>query len=514
MSEPVGMRCASSSTTGSATASDRRRADGRRRFVRDLRGASGGASAGSCGARPSHASSATAHDVLREFRILDAIKDEPVPIARPVLACDDPAVFGAPFYVMDRIDGVPVRSGIPQAWTATPEPQAAGARPARRRARRDPRGRLGALRSRRPGAPRPYLERQIGRWLSQLESYGGRATARGRTASPSGWTTHRPADQPASARHGDYKLDNVLFAESAPPDLLAVVDWEMASIGDPLIDLAWAMIFHPGPEGTMPLGVATEPAFDRSRTARPRVADRRATRSGPGATSPRIDWYDVFARWKLAIVLEGSYAKFLRGESKKPDPRVLRPAGRPAARERHEHRRGALMAKPNDLELDADEIVEAAIVILPRAWSRRGEHAERRRPSRRVADAPVHAGGEQGGPDRRGRRSAPRRSRARCRHRRTVAGVRRAVVPGAAEPAQAGLRQQAVPRRRARGLRGGIPPVDRGDASRRPVGRRRGAGLPPAHVGDRRLRGHGAGIEPARRRAPVAAACPGATPPG
>ena len=72
---------------------------------------------------PSHASSATAHDVLREFRILDAIKDEPVSIARPVLACDDPAVFGAPFYVMARIDGVPVRSGIPEAWTARPEEQ-------------------------------------------------------------------------------------------------------------------------------------------------------------------------------------------------------------------------------------------------------------------------------------------------------------------------------------------------------------------------------------------------------
>src|SRR5580704_13532980 len=59
---------------------------------------------------PGHASSATAHDVLREFRILDAIKDEAVSIARPVLACDDPDVFGAPFYVMVRIDGVPVRA--------------------------------------------------------------------------------------------------------------------------------------------------------------------------------------------------------------------------------------------------------------------------------------------------------------------------------------------------------------------------------------------------------------------
>ena len=59
----------------------------------------------------------------------------------------------------------------------------------------------------------------------------------------------RPADQPATVAHGDYKLDNVLFAPDAPPRLLAVVDWEMASIGDPLVDLAWALIFHPGPGG-------------------------------------------------------------------------------------------------------------------------------------------------------------------------------------------------------------------------------------------------------------------------
>src|SRR5690606_39682524 len=72
---------------------------------------------------PSHASSSTAHDVLREFRILDAIEEEPVPLARPVAACADPAVFGSPFYVMARIDGVPIRSSIPEAWTDDPSTQ-------------------------------------------------------------------------------------------------------------------------------------------------------------------------------------------------------------------------------------------------------------------------------------------------------------------------------------------------------------------------------------------------------
>jgi aminoglycoside phosphotransferase (APT) family kinase protein len=265
---------------------------------------------------PSHASSATAHDVLREFRILDAIKDQPVPIARPLLGCDDPAVFGAPFYLMERIDGVPVRSGIPEAWTVHPDdqPQAldqlvdalvaihavdwAGCG-------------LGDL-----AHAGPYLERQIGRWMSQLESYGSRPLPLAERVA--GWLADDlPPDQPPALAHGDYKLDNVLFAETAPPDLLAVVDWEMASIGDPLVDLAWATIFHPGPEGTMPLGVAGTFAFDRARVPpRASLVERYRERSGRDVAG--IDWYDVFSRWKLAIVLEGSYAKFLRGESKKP----------------------------------------------------------------------------------------------------------------------------------------------------------------------------------------------------
>jgi aminoglycoside phosphotransferase (APT) family kinase protein len=264
---------------------------------------------------PRHASSATAHDVLREFRILDAIKDEAVPIARPVLACDDPDVFGAPFYVMARIDGVPVRADIPSAWTANPQEQSQAldqlfdALVAIHAVDWRQRG-LGDL-----AHSGPYLARQVDRWMSQLDSYDSRPLPS--AARVATWLDeHRPVDQVPTLAHGDYKLDNVLFAPHAPPQLLAVVDWEMASIGDPLIDVAWAMIFHPGPEGTIPLGVSTSPGFDRSQLpTRSSLIARYAERSGRDVDG--IDWYHVFARWKLAIVLEGSYAKFLRGESKK-----------------------------------------------------------------------------------------------------------------------------------------------------------------------------------------------------
>jgi aminoglycoside phosphotransferase (APT) family kinase protein len=217
---------------------------------------------------------------------------------------------------MARIDGVPVRSNVPEAWTARPVEQGRALEELV-----DALADIHAVDWQACGLGEyahtgPYLERQIGRWLSQLESYGGRDLPEAQRVGE--WLAGSPPpDQPPALAHGDYKLDNVLFAESAPPVLLAVVDWEMASIGDPLVDLAWAMIFHPGPHGTMPLGVASPPAFERDHL--PSVAElvaRYGDRTGRDVS--RIDWYDVFSRWKLAIVLEGSYAKFLRGESKKP----------------------------------------------------------------------------------------------------------------------------------------------------------------------------------------------------
>ena len=160
-----------------------------------------------------------------------------------------------------------------------------------------------------------YLQRQIGRWLRQLESYGGRELPAANTVAQ--WLeAHRPPEQAPALFHGDYKLDNVLFARSAPPQLLAVVDWEMAGIGDPLVDLSWTLIFHPGPAGTMRLGTARPPVFaQEALPGREELAERYAALSGRDISA--LNWYDVFARWKLATALEGSYAKFLLGKSDK-----------------------------------------------------------------------------------------------------------------------------------------------------------------------------------------------------
>jgi aminoglycoside phosphotransferase (APT) family kinase protein len=263
---------------------------------------------------PAHANTSRAHDVLREHRILAALEGAAVRVPRPVVACDDTGIFETPFYVMERIDGVPVRNGIPAAWVASPETQ--------HRAIEELIDALvevhavdwRAVGLTDLGRAEGFLERQVERWLAQLASYGGRDLPAAHDIGR--WLdAHRPVGQAPTLFHGDYKLDNVLYATDAPPRLLAVVDWEMGTIGDPLIDLAWALIFHPV-GGTMPLGTSGPHTFalDQLPSAEAMVA-RYAERSGRDVSS--IEWYHVFSRWKGAIVLEGSFAKWQRGESNK-----------------------------------------------------------------------------------------------------------------------------------------------------------------------------------------------------
>jgi len=265
---------------------------------------------------PRHANVASAHDVLREYRILDAIKDAPVAIARPIVSCADPAVFGAPFFVMERIDGSAILSRIPNEWATAPASQG--------RALEELIDALVAIHAvdwRASGLgdlahTGEYLPHQITRWLAQLASYDGRELPSAIRLAD--WLrSHRTEDQPSALCHGDYKLDNVLFAPESTPRLAAVIDWEMAGVGDPLVDLAWALIFHPGPEGTIHLGTSRDPKFAVDALPdRGQLIERYASSSGRDVAS--MSWYDVFARWKLAIALEGSYAKFLRGQSDKP----------------------------------------------------------------------------------------------------------------------------------------------------------------------------------------------------
>lgn len=266
---------------------------------------------------PARASSSTAHDVLREHRILDAIQNEDVRIAKPIVACDDPAVAGTPFYVMEFVDGVPIRQDLPAAYADSREAQTlaltelidALAEVHNVDWRRCGLAGLGKLEG--------YLERQVPRWLSQLDSYRCRDLP-GVDEVGAWLRDNLPGEQPAALVHGDYKLDNLLYSRDLPARALAVVDWEMASIGDPLVDLAWALIFMPEEGNPLAFGAAGQPGGFQlvGLPSQAELVERYANRTGRNVDS--LDWYHVFSPWKLGIVLEGSYAKHLRGESKNP----------------------------------------------------------------------------------------------------------------------------------------------------------------------------------------------------
>jgi aminoglycoside phosphotransferase (APT) family kinase protein len=272
---------------------------------------------------PAHANTSRAHDVLREHRILSALEGAAVRVPYTVVACADTHVFATPFYVMERIAGEPVRSGIPEAWTTEPHAQ--------HRALEELIDALvevhavdwNAVGLADLGKAEGFLERQVARWLAQLASYDGRDLAAAHDLAR--WLDERrPQGQAATLIHGDYKLDNVLFAPDSPPRLLAVVDWEMGTLGDPLIDLAWAMIFHPV-TGTSPLGMRGPHTFSPEGLPSAETLIARYA-AGSGRDLSTIDWYHVFARWKGAIVLEGSYAKWQRGASSNPMHEYFGPA--------------------------------------------------------------------------------------------------------------------------------------------------------------------------------------------
>ncbi len=270
---------------------------------------------------PATAVASSAHDVLREARILRALHGSAVPVPAVLVASDDNALLGAPFFVMEYVDGEVLRSRLPQDYLDHPRTQAAVGE--------ELVDRLADLHAfdwrhsavadlERPGG---FLERQVDRWMGQLAKYRTRELP-GVDAVARWLADHLPPGSDPVLMHGDYKLDNVIFSHSAPPRILSLLDFEMTTVGDPLVDLAWSMIFWPEEGNLIAFPAIGAGGFDAAFCQTPQqLVQRYAARTGRDLA--HFQWYQAFSAWKLAIVLEGSYAKFLRGESRNPHHRHL-----------------------------------------------------------------------------------------------------------------------------------------------------------------------------------------------
>ena len=263
----------------------------------------------------------TAHDVIREYRVLDLLARSgcDVPVPRVTLACSDESAIGAPFYLMEKVDGTVVRDTLPP-WLAGDDHGKE-----RYRVGEEMVDALVALHAA-PIAPfieagigRPdgYLARQLKRWRGQRD--GAKTRELPDYDVLVGWLdAHVPDSGPPAVVHGDYKLDNVVVDDTDDgPRLTAILDWEMATVGDPLADLGYLMSFwlEPGERSEfedVAGNVTTQGGFP----TRAEMVARYADRSGRDVTD--LTFYTTLAIWKLAILLEGSYSRHLAGTTDDP----------------------------------------------------------------------------------------------------------------------------------------------------------------------------------------------------
>jgi aminoglycoside phosphotransferase (APT) family kinase protein len=164
------------------------------------------------------------------------------------------------------------------------------------------------------GRAEGFLERQVARWSAQLGSYAELAGWPGAGSLPdvervAGWLdAHRPAGFAPGIMHGDYHLANVMFRHDGPA-LAAIIDWELATIGDPLLDLGWVLATWPEPGGTVTVPITPWEGFPESHELVARYT------AGSARDLSAIDWYHVLACYKLGILLEGTYARACAGKA-------------------------------------------------------------------------------------------------------------------------------------------------------------------------------------------------------
>ena len=252
----------------------------------------------------------------REARVLGALAGTPVPHPGRIAACAEDDVLGAAFYQMEPVDGFNVTRGLPEPHRSDPQ-----IRHRMGLAMVDAIVELGrvdvvARGIADLGRTEGFLERQVGRWRSQLESYREYEGWPGPAGLPDvdeigAWLdAHRPSTFTPGLIHGDFHLANVMFRHDSG-ELAALVDWELSTIGDPLLDLGWLLATWPDDEGRSTVEFRVQPWEGFARTGE--LVERYAQQSGRDLAG--IGWYAVLACYKLALILEGTHARAFAGKA-------------------------------------------------------------------------------------------------------------------------------------------------------------------------------------------------------
>jgi aminoglycoside phosphotransferase (APT) family kinase protein len=245
--------------------------------------------------------------IMREWRIIEALDGTDVPHTKAIAACSDTSVLGRAFYLMGFVDGWSPMDNKKWKEPFTSDPEL----------RRGLAFQLAegiALLSKVDwqakglqdlGRPDGFHERQVTRWTSFFDRIKGRELD-GMDEATAWLNAHKPLDFIPGLMHGDYQFANVMFKEGAPAQLAAIVDWEMGTVGDPKLDLAW--MIQGWPEDTSAPEAATSSYVDLSgMPSKQEMVDHYAKVSGRQVDD--LDYYLVLAKWKLAIVLEQGFQR-------------------------------------------------------------------------------------------------------------------------------------------------------------------------------------------------------------
>ena len=264
-----------------------------------------------------------AHDMKREYRVLSKLNAHYAPAPHAYHYCDDAAIIGAPFVLMERRTGTVVRYRVPKTFADIPDAE-----------RRLAGALIDALADlhlvdytaaglEKLGRPAGFVQRQLAGWKKRWElsrttddTVGAEVLA--------ALEARVPVSQGVAILHNDFKLDNCQFAPNNPDRVSAVFDWDMATLGDPLIDLGTTLCYWPDPAiapGTLPIemhGNWPDKQF---------LIDRYAARTG--LDTGELDWYQAFAYWKNGIILQQLYHRYQQGDS--TDARMEKFGGTAAA---------------------------------------------------------------------------------------------------------------------------------------------------------------------------------------
>jgi aminoglycoside phosphotransferase (APT) family kinase protein len=255
----------------------------------------------------------SAHDVLREARLLRALEGTPVRVPRVLAVGDDESVLGVPFYVMEEVHGTVLASEVPEALD-NPEQRARTSEELV-----DALVEVHAVDWRACGLegygkPTGYLERQVRRFSGLWEHNKTRELPVVEELGE--WLgTNMPDSQEATVVHGDYRLGNVMMADSAPAELVAIFDWELSTIGDPLADLGYMTVTWVEADDPQDTMFANLNAVTRREgfLTREQLIARYEEKSGRSMSA--LNWYQALALWKAAVFMEGNYKRFQQGNS-------------------------------------------------------------------------------------------------------------------------------------------------------------------------------------------------------